>query len=232
MTRYIMPILALLTVLTPTARAEMVSTEAALGEMSIGKKDALVTILAFESLTCPHCAAFHAGAYKQLRKVYIDTGKVRIVYRDFPLDSRAFLATKVARCLGPAKYAIMIDTLFANQRSWAYVSANRFVATLGGYARLAGMTGEEYDKCLKDKKLHVGLLNQRRESARKYNIRSTPTFIIGTTRVEGARSFETFQKVIDPLVEAAARKRAQDKAMKKPEPKKDAGDKKDDAGKK
>lgn len=237
MIRYILPIVALFSALTPTARAEMVSAKVALGEMSVGKKDAPVTILAFESLTCPHCAAFHAGAYKQIRTKYIDTGKVRIVYKDFPLDGRAFLATKVARCLGPAKYGTMVDTLFANQRSWAYVSANTFVATLGGYARLAGMTGEEYQKCISDKELHTGLLTQRRDAARKYTIRSTPTFIIGNTRIEGARSFETFQKVIDPLVEAAAQKKTNDNAVKKPKPKplkkKESGDgKKDDAGKK
>ena len=217
MIRYILPILALLAVLAPAARAEMVSTEQALGEMSLGKKDAPVTILAFESLTCPHCAAFHAGAYKQIRKEYIDTGKARIVYRDFPLDQRAFLASMMARCLGPAKYVTMIDTLFANQRSWAFVGGNKFVATLGGYARLAGMTGAEFDKCIRDRKLAQGLFKQRQEDARKYNIRSTPTFIIGATRIEGAQPFDTFKKVIDPLIAAAPKK----KAMPKPEPKKD-----------
>jgi protein-disulfide isomerase len=127
----------------------------------------------------------------------------------------------------------MVDTLFANQRSWAYVNGKSFVATLGGYARLAGMTGEEYNKCLNNKELHEGLLNQRRDSARKYNIRSTPTFIIGNKRIEGARSFEVFKEVIDPLVEAAARKKPMKKEMKKPAAKMDGGDgKKDDAGKK
>jgi protein-disulfide isomerase len=228
MIRYILPLAVLITALASPARAEMVSTEQALGEMSVGKKDAPVTIYAFESLTCPHCAAFHAGAYKQLRKVYIDTGKARIVYRDFPLDQRAFLASMVARCLGPAKYSTMIDTLFANQRTWAYVSGNKFVATLGGYARLAGMTGAEYEKCIRDKKLAQGLFNQRRDAARMFNIRSTPTFIIGKTRIEGAQPFAAFKAVIDPLVAAAPARKPSDK----PAPKKDATSKKDESGKK
>lgn len=208
MVRYILPFLVLLLGLMAPARADIVSTEEALGEMSQGSKDAPVTILAFESLTCPHCASFHKGAYKKIKAEYIDTGKVRIVYRDFPLDQRAFIASMVARCLGPKGYVTMVNTLFENQNSWAFVPGNRFVNTLGGYARLAGMSDADYQKCIRNRELAQGVFKMRQDAAKTYNIQSTPTFVIGNTRIEGAQPFEAFKKVIDPLVAAAPKKPA------------------------
>lgn len=211
----LMPVTALAAVLAmglalsaPAARAEMVSTEQALSEMSIGKKDAPVTIYAYESLACPACAAFHKGAYGELKKQYVETGKVRIVFRDFPTNGRAFFAAKMARCLGPEKYVPMIEALFKNQERWAFVPGNQFLATLGNYARLGGMTDAEFKKCMEDREFHTAFYKKVQGWQTTYGIRSTPTFIIGDKRLEGVQSIEAFKEILDPMIEAAAKKKS------------------------
>ncbi|MEQ8695744.1 MAG: DsbA family protein [Bauldia litoralis] len=191
------------------ARAENVSTEKALGEMSLGKKDAPVVIYAFESLTCPHCKAFHDNAYKKIKTEYVDTGKVRIVFKDYPLNGQAFYGTLVARCLGPDRYVGMTEMLFENQAKWAGFGGDKFFQTLAGYARLAGMTEADFKKCINDKALIDGVQAAQKEYNAKYKIQSTPTFVIGTPktidtdaakRIEGAQSFEIFEGAIKSVL--------------------------------
>jgi protein-disulfide isomerase len=206
--------LFLLTVAAMPARAEIASTEQALGEMSLGKKDAPVVIYAFESLTCPHCREFHENAYKQIKKKYVETGKVRIVFKDFPLNSQAFYGTLIARCLGPDRYVGMVETLFNNQSAWGYQSGQKFFTTLSQYARLAGMTDDDFKKCISDKELIQGVQKAQKEYSEKYKVEATPTFLIGTPktidtddakRVEGAQPFATFEKTIQSVLPDSAK---------------------------
>jgi protein-disulfide isomerase len=204
--------LLLLTAVVIPARAEIVPTDVALGEMSLGKKDAPVVIYAFESLTCPHCRAFQETTYKELKKKYVETGKVRIVFKDFPLNGQAFYGTLVARCLGPKGYVGMTEALFENQDKWAFKGGKDFFKTLSQFARLAGMTDADFQKCISDKKLIQGVQAAQKVDAKKYKVDSTPTFIVGTPktietdaakRIEGAQPFETFEQVIKSVLPAA-----------------------------
>lgn len=194
------------------AHAEIVSTEKALSEMSLGKKDAPVVIYAFESLSCPHCRKFHETAYKQIKTKYVDTGKVRIVFKDYPLNGQAFYGTLIARCLGPDRYVGMVEMLFQNQGQWAVLGGDKFFQTLGQYARLAGMTDADFKKCISNKELIVGVQKAQKEITDKYKIDSTPTFLIGTQktintdeakRIEGAQPFATFEQAIKSALPAA-----------------------------
>lgn len=198
--------LLLLAMGTQPAAAEDFDMKAALGERSIGSKDAPVTILAFESLSCPHCAAFHSGAYPQLKKEYIDTGKVRIVFKDFPLNAPAFWATVMIRCMKPEQYVGMTEVLFEKQRVWLSAKTEaEFYDGLAQMGKLGGLTREEFDKCRNNKPFVEGVLALRNAASKEYKIESTPTFIIGDKRIEGAQPFATFKAVIDPMLEKAGK---------------------------
>ena len=188
------------------ATAQAVDIKEALGERSVGSKDAPVTILAFESLSCPHCAAFHSGAFPQIKKEYIDTGKVRIVFKDFPLNAPAFWASVMVRCMKPEQFLAMTEILFEKQMTWLSAKSEKeFFDGLAQMGALGGLTREEFDKCRDNKPFVEGVLALRNEAAKQYNIQSTPTFIIGDTRIEGAKAFEEFKKVIDPLLAKAGK---------------------------
>jgi protein-disulfide isomerase len=206
--------LFLLTVVAIPAQADIVPTKVALSEMSLGKKDAPVVIYAFESLTCPHCRAFQQTTYKELKKKYIETGKVRFVFKDFPLNGQAFYGAVVARCLGPKRYVGMVETLFENQDKWGFKGGDDFFKTLGQFARLAGMTDADFKKCIGDKKLLAGIQAEQKVATEKYKVDSTPTFIIGTPktidtsdakRIEGETSFAEFEKIIKSVMPDSAK---------------------------
>ena len=191
---------------TAQAQAETFDMKAALGERSVGSKDAPVTILAFESLSCPHCAAFHAGAFPKIKKEYIDTGKVRIVFKDFPLNAPAFWASVMVRCMKPEQFLGMTEVLFEKQRVWLSAKSEKeFFDGLAQMGALAGLSREEFDKCRNNKPFVEGVLALRNAAEKQYKIQSTPTFIIGDKRIEGAESFAAFKAVIDPLLEKAGK---------------------------
>lgn len=188
------------------AVAQAVDMKEALGERSVGSKDAPVTILAFESLSCPHCAAFHTGAFPQIKKEYIDTGKVRIVFKDFPLNAPAFWASVMVRCMKPEQFLAMTEILFEKQRTWLSAKSEKeFFDGLAQMGALGGLTRAEFDKCRENKPFVEGVLALRNDAAKTYKIQSTPTFIIGETRIEGAKDFAEFKAVIDPLLAKAAK---------------------------
>lgn len=186
------------------AMAQAVDVKEALGERSVGSKDAPVTIYAFESLSCPHCATFHAVAYKQIKKEYIDKGKVRIVFNDFPLNAPAFWATVMVRCMRPEQYVGMTEMLFEKQRVWLSARTEKeFFDGLIRLGKLGGLTEEQFQKCRNNKEFVDGVLALRNGHASKHKIQSTPTFIIGDKRIEGAQPFANFKAVIDPMLEKA-----------------------------
>jgi protein-disulfide isomerase len=164
----------------------------------MGAADAPVTMIEYSSLTCPHCAAFHRDTLPQLKKEYIDTGKVRLVYRDFPLDKTALRAAMLARCVEPKRYFGLLDVLFGGQDGWS--RAKDPIAALRAIGRLAGMSNEKIAACMADAKLETGILNSRLKGTQQHDVRSTPTFIISGRKVAGALPFEEFDKILRPLV--------------------------------
>jgi protein-disulfide isomerase len=166
-----------------------------LGDMAIGDEKAPCTIIEYASMTCPHCAAFHATTYPELKKRYIDTGKVRFIFREFPLDQLALAAFLLARCAGPDKYFPMIDTLFQMQKEWV---VQKPLPPLLAIAKQAGLSEQQFNECLQDKKLIDGLEDVR-QRAIKVGVQSTPSFFING---KPARVFtiEEFEKAIAPYI--------------------------------
>ena len=162
------------------ANAGIVSTEEAAGEMVLGKADAPVTLIEFSSMTCPHCAAFHNQTLPTIKKEYIDTGKVRLVSRDFPLDGLALAASMVARCSGPSRYFGLIQVMFRTQDRWARSSNPR--GDLISMARFAGMSEKDVDTCLKDEALLKSIQAGARQGREEFEVDSTPTFFIDGER--------------------------------------------------
>jgi protein-disulfide isomerase len=169
-----------------------------LGESAIGDAAAPVTIIEYSSLTCPHCAAFHSKTLPELKKRYIDTGKVRLVLRDFPLDQVALKAAVIAHCAGPERRPQFIDVFFAQQASWT--RAKDPVQALKQLAQLGGLSADQADACLADKSLEDAVLQARLDGQQKFDISSTPTFIVGGKSYPGDQSIEQFAALIDPLL--------------------------------
>lgn len=166
-----------------------------------GKADAKVTIVEYASMTCGHCMNFHTNVYPELKKKYIDSGKIRFIFREFPLDARAFAASMLARCAGPEKALGMIDVLFANQAEWAFIKTNP-QPKLFEIAKQAGFTQESFDKCLTDQKLLDQLTANQTRASEVFGVRATPTFFINGKRLQGPPKIEEFDKVLEPLLAA------------------------------
>ena len=146
------------------------------GDMAIGAKDAPVTIIEYASMTCPHCANFHMGPFKELKAKYIDTGKVRLIFREFPLDALALQAAMLARCAGEKHFFGMLDVLFKSQSKWAKASnPQQALAKIG---RLGGFTEARFTACMKDQDLGDMILNSRLQGVKEFEVNSTPSFIV------------------------------------------------------
>ena len=183
------------------AAAQAIDTTKALADRVLGDPKAPVTILDYSSMTCPHCARFHTETLPKIKEKYIDTGKAKLVFRDFPFDQWALRAAMLARCAPQERYYPLLDVLFKSQGQWA--SAKDPAASLTQIGKLAGLSEETIKACWADQKLADGVLNSRLEGQNKDKVESTPTFILssgsGTTKVEGAQPFEKFAEAIDKL---------------------------------
>jgi protein-disulfide isomerase len=168
-----------------------------LPEQVIGKPDAKVTIVEYASMTCPHCAHFHATTLPLLKTKYIDPGKVRLILREFPFDPRAEAGFMLARCAGD-NYFPMVDVLFKQQMQWAGVENSK--DALLQIARLAGFTQEKFEACLTDQKLLEDVRAVRDRGSKEFGVNSTPTFFINGGRYPGAMSIEEVSAIIDPLL--------------------------------
>jgi len=181
----------------------LVPLKVALADKVIGKKDAPITILAFESLSCPHCKAFHNGAWPTIKKEYIDTGKARIVFHTVFGDVRAQFATMLARCVPDDRHFAMVELLFRSQERWTQTSnAEELFGALRPIARLVGMNDAQFKSCLESKELYRGLSQMRDELDAKYKVESTPTFVINGKRLIGAQPFSEFDKLMKPMIKA------------------------------
>ncbi len=167
-------------------------------DQALGNPNAAVTIIEYASLTCPHCAHFQTEVLPKLKERYIATGKVRLIYRDFPLDQRAVAAAAIAHCAGPERYFGFIDVLFQTQSSWA--RADDYLTALKQLGKLGGLTDAQMDACLADKTLTDNILRSRLEAQNKYGVNSTPSFIIDGKTYSGSRDIDEFASLIDPLL--------------------------------
>jgi protein-disulfide isomerase len=172
----------------------------ALPDMVMGDAKAPVTIIEYASMTCPHCAHFTETTFPELKKRYIDTGKVRFIFREFPLDQLAAAAFMLARCAGEtdsSKYFTMVDTMFRQQRTWA---VEKPLPPLLALAKQAGFTQATFDACLSNQKILDGIEAVRNRAADKFKVQSTPSFFINGTLVSGAMTIDEMAKQIDPLL--------------------------------
>ena len=184
---------------TPSIEAPISAPGGLAGERIMGMSDAPVTIIEYSSLTCSHCADFHKDTLPRIKETYVDTGKVRLVFRDFPFEQRGTTAAMVARCVPPERFFGFLDVLFRTQDKWA--NDPRFTDALLRYARLGGLSEEAFKACLGNQELLDGILARQKEAEAKYEINSTPSFVINGTMVNGALPFEKFKTVIDSKLE-------------------------------
>jgi protein-disulfide isomerase len=166
-----------------------------LPDLSIGKADAPVTIVEYASMTCPHCAAFHNTVLPVLKEKYIDTGKVRFIMREFPLDNLAAAASMLARCAGEGKALPLISALFAKQDDWAFVKGDPRPELLK-FAKQAGFTQESFEKCLTDQKLLDDISSIRSRAADTFGVNATPTFFVNGKKLNGV-GLEDFEKAFE-----------------------------------
>jgi protein-disulfide isomerase len=179
----------------PARAAEMAIFE---DDRFLGSAEAPITIIEYSSLTCPHCASFHAGALPQIKKTWIADGRVRLVYRHFPLDAAALRAAAVANCIEGERYFGFLDLLFKSQPRWA--GSGNPLKALGQLARLAGLSQEKFEACVNDETEMDRILARRQDGIKTYEVQSTPTLIINGEKFESARSFEALEKRFKEIV--------------------------------
>ncbi len=185
----------------PAAGAEVplaeLLTPGPLGDQILGAADAPVTIVEYASMTCPHCSHFHETTYPEMKKKYIDTGKVRFIFREFPLDPLAAAASMLARCAGKDKYFPLIETFFSQQKDWV---VQKPLQPMFAIAKQAGFTQQSFDECLANQQMLDGIEASRTRAATKFNVNSTPTFFINGKIFRGALTPEELDKQVAPYL--------------------------------
>jgi protein-disulfide isomerase len=168
-------------------------------DLALGSPDAPVTMIEYASMTCPHCAHFHNETLPALKAKYIDTGKVRLIFRDFPLDQLAVQASTLAHCAGPDRALTFVSAFFANQDRWA--RSDDPMASLRQLAKLGGLTDARIDACLADQELGNSILQTRLDAEKQHSIQSTPSFLINDELHAGDLGVDGFSEILDPLVQ-------------------------------
>ncbi len=167
--------------------------EGDLKDMVVGKKDAPITIIEYSSLTCGHCANFHKNILPDLKKKYIDTGKVRYVIREFPLDNLAVAGFMLARCKSE-KYNEIVEDLFAHQEKWAFVKDP--IAQLRARVKKAGFTDESFNACLRDQALIDKIVKVREKASKDYQVNSTPTLFVNGRLLRGPSHIRQIEELM------------------------------------
>ena len=180
------------------ARARIVDTIEALKEKKIGTEDANIEIIEFASLTCGHCAKFHNEVFPKIKKEFIDTGKVSFIYQDFPLDKFALKASVIARCSGEKKFFSFLKVLYSKQKDWTRTE-DPFRSLLK-IAKLGGLKNDEIKVCVGNKSIEDGILKQRLNASKKFDIKATPTLYINGEKYDGDLTFEALKLKINTLL--------------------------------
>ncbi len=169
-------------------------------EMGMGSQKAPIVIVDYSSLTCNHCAEFHTDILPKIDEKYIKPGLVRIIIRDYPSDQIALVAHQLAWCRGELKYLDFLKVLYSKQKEWLLSDDPQ--AELKKIAMQNGITNEQYEACFKNQLLLDRIVQGRLEGMKKYNITVTPTLVINAKVYQHALSFEEFEKIVKPLIEA------------------------------
>ncbi|MDE4304948.1 DsbA family protein [Phaeobacter gallaeciensis] len=170
-------------------------------EMVQGAEDAPVTLIEYASYTCPHCANFHTGPYKKLKEEYIDTGKVKFIYREVYFDRYGLWASMIARCAGPEKFFGMTDLIFKEQSDWARAGgATEIVDALRKIGRLAGLENDQLEACLQDGTKAQTLVTWYQVNAEEHDVTATPSFVLNGKKIEN-QSYESFKALIEAELE-------------------------------
>lgn len=191
--------------MVPEAMAQAaadVAKPVSLPDMALGPNDAAVTITEYASMTCPHCAAFNEQVFPKIKKEYIDTGKVRYIFREFPLDIKAAAGSMLSRCIAKddaPKYFAVTDMLFRQQNDWVVKNTTETLTRIG---KQAGLTQQQVEACLKDQALLDKIAADQKYASDVLKVDSTPTFFINGEKIKGETSFEDFAKKINPLLKS------------------------------
>lgn len=180
----------------PLEAAEF-SLEKAMERKFVGDENAPLNMLEFFSLGCPHCRNFHADVLPTIKKEFVDTGKVRIELRDYPLGVKATAASMITRCAPPERYHGLVELMFRSQAKWAQV--NDSLPPLKQVAKFGGLSGEDVEACLNNVELLEAIRTRAEADSAEYGIEATPTFIIGENRrkIEGSGSVEIFRAALN-----------------------------------
>ncbi len=167
-------------------------------EIFLGDKDSKITVIEYASMTCIHCANFHINVYPKIKKEYIDTNKIKFIFRDFPLDKQALYGSLLAKCAPKEKYFDYVKLVLTNQKKW--ISNNdEFIKKLINIGKLAGLNEKKIENCFKNEKLVDEIIKIRSIGEKEYNIDSTPSFIINGKKYT-TLNYESFKKIIDDLI--------------------------------
>ncbi|WP_186386945.1 DsbA family protein [Stappia sp. TSB10P1A] len=175
-----------------TVNVEELMQPGALPDKVLGSEDAPLTIVEYSSMTCGHCANFHKNTYPHLKKEYLDTGKARLIFREFPLDPVASAAFMLARAVPEEKYFDVIEFMFAEQRAWAFTQDP--YNSLLNFAKQIGFTQETFEKTLTDQALLDAINATRDRASSQFGVNSTPTFFFNGNKVSGAISPDELDK--------------------------------------
>ncbi len=179
-----------------------VAKPVSLPDMALGPQNAPVTITEFASMTCPHCAAFTERVFPKIKTEYIDTGKIRFVFREFPLDVKAAAGSMLARCIAKDdanKYFAVVDLLFRQQEAWALKNTTETLIRIG---KQAGLSQQQVEDCLKDQALLDKIAADQKYANEVLKVNSTPTFFLNGEMMKGEQSFEEFDKRIKSLLKS------------------------------
>jgi len=180
-----------------------VAKPVSLPDMALGPANASVTITEYASMTCPHCSAFNAEVFPKIKSEFIDTGKIRYIFREFPLDIKAAAGSMLSRCIAKddsAKYFTVTDLLFRSQNDWVPKNTTETLTRIG---KQAGLSQQEVESCLKDQKLLDKIAADQKYASDVLKVDSTPTFFINGEKIKGETSFDEFSKKINALLKSS-----------------------------
>jgi protein-disulfide isomerase len=182
------------TAVPPFQQGDTPATTVAGEDHILGNQNAPVTIVEYASLTCPHCAAFHRETLPRIKQEWIDPGKAKLIFRNFPFDQPALRGAMLAECAGNERYFTFIDVMFQQQDSWS--RAPDPVAALSRLAKLGGMSDDQIQACLKNEAISSKIVEGRLAAEKELGVTSTPTFFINGRKIVGAQEYSKFQEAL------------------------------------